>query len=455
MKKNSIISRETFAQRRQNLMAKMLNNSIAIIFNAPLKQRNADVFYPYRPDSDFYYLTGFDEPNALMVLLPNRENGEYLLFCQEKNFEEERISGERIGLENACLIYGADDAFPFSDIDEILMGLLESRQQLYYSLGKYPDFDIQVLDWLHQLKKQMPKGSNPPIELVQVDRLIGDLRVIKDHEELICIQKAVDLSCDALKKAMQLSQENIKEYEIAAQLKYDILRKGAQLAYPPMVASGKNACIFHYNAHHSTLQKNELILIDVGAEYDFYASDVARTFPINGRFSEAQRILYEIVLNARQAALEQIKPQNHWNEPHQAALWELTKGLKEAGLLIGKTAQLFEEEAFLRFFMHRTGHWLGLDVHDSGSYKIANDWRQFEMGMVLSIEPALYVFDNQQDIPQEFWNIGVRIEDNVLVTETGYEILSKNLPTTIEEIEQFLNRPYDSYNEKLSVVLEY
>lgn len=448
MKKNSVVNSQTFAKRRQNLMAKMLDNSIAIIFNAPLKQRNADVFYPYRPDSDFYYLTGFEEPNALMVLVPGRENGEYLLFCQEKNPEEERISGERIGLENACSIYGAEDAFPYSDIDEILIGLLESRQYLYYSLGKYPEFDAQVLEWLHQLKKQMPLGSLPPLELVQVDRLIGDLRLIKDQQELICIQKAVDLSVEALKNAMKLSQENHLEYEIAAQLQYDILKKGAQLAYPPMVASGKNANIFHYNAHHSVLKNGELVLIDVGAEYQFYAADIARTFPINKRFSEPQRILYEIVLNARQAALEEIKPQNHWNDPHRAALWELTKGLKEAGLLLGKTAQLFEEEAYLRFFMHRTGHWLGLDVHDSASYKTVHKWREFEAGMVLSIEPALYVIDNQQDIPQEFWNIGIRIEDNILVTETGCEILSKNLPTTILEIEQFLNHPYDSYNEK-------
>ena len=219
MKKNSVVSSQTFAKRRQNLMAKMLDNSIAIIFNAPLKQRNADVFYPYRPDSDFYYLTGFEEPNALMVLLPERENGEYLLFCQEKNPEEERISGERIGLENACLIYGADDAFPYSDIDEILIGLLESRQHFYYSLGKYSEFDAQVLEWLHQLKKQMPLGSFPPIELVQVDRLIGDLRLIKDQEEQVCIQKAIDLSVKALKNAMKLSRENSQEYEIVAQLK--------------------------------------------------------------------------------------------------------------------------------------------------------------------------------------------------------------------------------------------
>ncbi|MEY3219482.1 MAG: hypothetical protein RIT27_839 [Pseudomonadota bacterium] len=448
MKKSSGINQALFAQRRQHLIAKMLDNSIAIVFNAPLKQRNANVFYPYRSDSDFYYLTGFDEPNALMVLLPQRESGEYLLFCQERNIEQERISGERIGLENACLIYGADDAFPFTDIDDILTGLLESREQLYYSLGKYPEFDRQVLDWLNQLKKQIPNGSNPPLELVQVDRLIGDLRLIKDSEEIVCIREAVNLSCHALKNAMKKCRENSKEYEMVAQLKYDILRKGAQLAFPPMVASGKNACIFHYNAHHSTLKNGELILVDVGAEYDFYASDVSRTFPINGKFSKAQRILYEIVLNARQAALEEIKPQKHWNEPHQAAMWVLTQGLKEAGLLIGKVSQLFEEEAYLRFFQHRTGHWLGLDVHDSGSYKVAQQWRQFETNMVLSIEPALYISDNQEDIAPEFWNIGIRIEDNILVTETGYEILSKSLPTTINEIEQFLSRPCDSYNEK-------
>jgi|WetSurMetagenome_2_1015567.scaffolds.fasta_scaffold04977_5 Xaa-Pro aminopeptidase len=454
MKKKIFSSQETFAQRRQRLMAAMLPNSIAIIFNAPLKQRNADVFYPYRPDSDFYYLSGFEEPNALMVLLPQRENGEYLLFCQEKNFEEEQIFGERVGLENACSIYKADDAFPFSDIDDILTGLLESRQQLYYSLGKYSEFDTQVLEWLHQLKKYMPMGSNPPIELVQVDRLIGELRLIKDHEELACIQHAVNLSCEALIHAMQLSQENVQEYEIAAQLKFDILKRGAQLAYPPMVASGKNACVFHYNFHNSTLKNGELVLIDVGAEYNFYASDVARTFPINGCFSEPQKILYEIVLKARQAALEEIRPKNHWNEPHQAALWALTLGLKEAGLLMGKTSQLFEEEAYLRFFSHRTGHWLGLDVHDSSSYKTANEWRIFKSGMVLSIEPALYVFDNQEDIPTAFWKMGVRIEDNILVTETGYEILSKKLPTTVVEIEQFLTRPCDSYSERLKVVLE-
>jgi len=448
MKKSLDINQSLFVQRRQNLMEKMLNNSIAIVFNAPLKQRNANVFYPYRPDSDFYYLTGFDEPNVLMVLIPERENGEYLLFCQEKNRVEEQVSGERIGLENACLIYGADDAFPFSDIDDILTGLLESREQLYYSLGKYPEFDEQVLDWLNQLKKQMPTGSNPPLELVQVDRLIGDLRLIKDSEEIICIREAVNLSCLALENAMKKCRENSKEYEIVAQLKYDILRKGAQLAYPPMVASGGNTCIFHYSSHQSTLKNGDLVLIDVGAEYHFYASDIARTFPVNGKFSPAQRTLYEIVFNARQAALEEIKPQNYWNEPHQAAMWVLTQGLKEAGLLIGKVSQLFEEEAYLRFFKHRIGHWLGLDVHDSGSYKVAQQWRQFETGMVLSIEPALYVPDNQEDIAPAFWNMGIRIEDNILITETGYEILSKNLPTTIDEIEQFLNRPCDSYNEK-------
>ncbi len=433
------MNKTEFARRRKRLMQAMGRDSIAILPSSPVRPRNRDVEHPYRPDSDFFYLTGFPEQEAVAVLVPGRDHSEYILFCRENDPEMETWNGRRAGLDGAMEQYGADDAFPITDIDEILPGLLENRERVYYAMGCNPDFDRQVMEWINLLRKKSRAGVHTPGEFIALDHLLHDMRLYKSAAEVRTMRKAAQISAKAHKRAMRVSQPGVMEYQLESEILHECMQHGARFqAYPSIVGGGANGCILHYTENESPLKDGDLVLIDAGCELDCYASDITRTFPVNGRFSKAQRDLYELVLEANYAAIEQVKPENHWNRPHEAALKVLTKGLVKLGLLKGRVDTLIKNEAYRRFFMHRTGHWLGMDVHDVGDYKVGEEWRVLEPGMVLTIEPGLYVAPGSKGIAKKWWGIGIRIEDDVLVTQDGYEVLSKDVPKEPDEIEALM-----------------
>jgi Xaa-Pro aminopeptidase len=431
-------SRE-FQRRRKHLMEMMGEKSVAILPAAPVRMRNRDVEYDYRQDSDFYYLSGFPEPESLLVLVPGRAHGEYILFCRENDMEMETWNGPRAGQEGAVQDYGADDSFPIDDVDDILPGLLEDKERVFYTMGAHPDFDQRLIGWVNRLRKQARAGIHTPGEFVSLDHLLHEMRLYKSSAELKAMRRAAEISCLAHRRAMQACRPGMKEYQVEAELEYIFHREGALgPAYASIVGGGANACILHYVENRATLKNGDLLLIDAGAEYDYYAADISRTFPVNGRFSRAQRSLYELVLEAQQAAIEQVRPGNHWNDPHKAAVQVLTEGLVALGLLQGNVAKLIESEAYREFYMHRTGHWLGMDVHDVGDYKVDDEWRLLEPGMTLTVEPGLYVAGNNNRIDKKWWNIGIRIEDDVLVTRDGHEVLTEDAPKQVADIEALM-----------------
>ena len=433
------MNKTEFSRRRKQLMQGMDKDAIAILPAAPERTRNRDVEYSYRPDSDFYYLTGFAEPESVAVLIPGRAHGEYIIFCRERDPEMETWNGRRAGLDGAIEDFGADDAFPISDIDEILPGLLENKDRVYYTMGANPDFDRQVMEWINLLRKKSRSGVHTPNEFVALDHLLHDMRLYKSAAEVKAMRKAAQISAVAHKRAMAVCEPGMMEYQLEAELLHSFMQQGARHpAYPSIVGGGENGCILHYTENSDKLKKGDLVLIDAGCEYNYYASDITRTFPVGGRYSKAQRALYELVLQAQDAALEQVKPGNTWNQPHDAAVKVMTRGLVELGLLKGKIANLIKKNAYKRFYMHRTGHWLGMDVHDVGEYKVGDEWRVLEPGMVLTIEPGLYIPNGSKGIAKKWWNIGIRIEDDVLVTRDGHEVLSADVPKSVEEIEALM-----------------
>jgi len=432
-------NRAEFTRRRKNLMQQIGDDGIAIIATAPVRQRNRDIDHPFRPDSDFVYLTGFEEPEAVAVLIPGREQGQFIIFCRERNPKMETWDGYRAGLEGAQKIYGADDAFPFNDIDEILPGLMEGREKVYYAMGCNPNFDQQVFGWLSQLKKQQRAGVHAPGEIIALDHLLHEMRLYKSAVEIKSMRRAAEISAEAHKRAMQFTRPGVKEYQVEAEIIHTFMQNDARsAAYPSIVGGGSNSCILHYIENNETLKNGELLLIDAGAEYEYYAADITRTFPVNGRFSRAQRKLYQVVLDAQYAAIEQAKPGNHWNQPHEAAVKVITEGLVELGLLKGRLSTLIKNGAYKRFYMHRTGHWLGMDVHDVGEYKEGDVWRTLEPGMVLTIEPGLYIPAGSKKVDKKWWNIGIRIEDDVLITKDGNEVLSAGIVKEAAEIEALM-----------------
>jgi Xaa-Pro aminopeptidase len=400
--------------------------------------RNRDVEYPYRCDSDFYYLTGFAEPEAVAVLVPGRPQGEFILFCRERDPLMETWYGRRAGTEGAVAQYGADDAFPITDIDEILPGLLESRERVFYTMGASPEFDTRVISWVREIRSRERSGAHAPDEFVGLDHLVHDMRLYKSRAEIKQMRTAANIAAAAHKRAMQACRPGMMEYEVEAEFLHEFRRHGCEPAYSSIVGGGENGCILHYRENDAALRDGDLLLIDAGAEYQYYASDITRTFPVNGRFSAAQKLLYNLVLDAQLAAIAEVVPGNHWNAPHDAAVKVLTKGLVKLGLLKGRPAQLIKDGAYRRFYMHRTGHWLGMDVHDVGDYKVGEEWRVLEPGMVLTVEPGLYIPLGSKGVAKKWQGIGIRIEDDVLVTREGNEVLSKAAPKSVDEIEALM-----------------
>ena len=412
--------------------------SVAIIPAAAVQSRNRDVEHPYRQDSDFQYLTGFPEPEAVAVLLPGRKQAEYVLFCRERDPEMEMWNGFRAGQDGACEVFGAEDSFPISDIDDILPGMLEGCERVFYTMGCMPEFDQKVLGWVNQIRGNSRSGSRPPGEFVSLEHLLHDMRLFKSRSEVSVMRKAAKISIEAHKQAMRVCEPGMMEYEVEAEFLHGFRKKGAEPAYSSIVGGGSNGCILHYVNNNAELQDGDLLLIDAGAEVECYASDITRTFPVNGKFSPAQRDIYNLVLAAQKAAINKVQIGNHWNEPHLAAVKVITKGLVKLGILKGQPGKLIKEEAYKRFYMHRTGHWLGMDVHDVGDYKLDGEWRVLESGMMLTVEPGIYIPSGSKGVAKKWWDIGIRIEDDVLVTRKGPDVLTNGLAKEVDEIESLM-----------------
>ncbi len=428
-----------FKKRRAALMKQIGKGNIAIIGSAPERTRNRDVHYPFRQDSDFFYLTGFNEPEALAVFIPGREQGEYVLFCREFDEKKALWEGAHAGLEGATQHYAADDSFPISDLDDILPGMLENKGKVFYPMGKDSELDHKLLEWINHIRKQSRTGVMAPGELVSLEHVVHEMRLFKSAEELKLMRHAAEVSARAHVRAMKACKPGLYEYQIEAELVHEFLTEGLRaVAYPSIVAGGKNACVLHYTENKDKLHKGDLLLIDAGVECDHYAADITRTFPVSGKFSEPQRLLYQLVLDAQAAALAEIKPGVPWNKAHDASVETLTRGLVELGLLKGRVKKLIKDEKYKQFYMHRIGHWLGMDVHDVGAYKIKDDWRLLEPGMVLTVEPGLYVPVDCESVDNPWRGIGIRIEDDVLVTKDGHEILTGGVPKSIEAIEALM-----------------
>lgn len=426
------------ANRRRDVMQHM-GGGVAIIPTAPVRTRNRDVDYVFRPDSDFFYLTNFPEPEAIVVLVPNRSHGEYILFCRERNPEKETWDGYRAGLEGACEKYGADDAFPIDDIDDILPGLLENRDKVYCNMGRYPEFDTLLMGWVNEVRAKSRNGVHAPGEFVDLDHILHELRLFKRADEIKTMRKAARISAQAHIRAMKMCKPGMYEYQIEAEFLHEFRRHGSQYpAYPSIVGGGANSCVLHYIENNAQLMDGDLLLIDAGCELDGYASDITRTFPVNGKYTGEQKAIYELVLAAQASAIEKVKPGNHWNDPHEAAVRVMVDGLLDLKLLKGKADDIIEKQEYRKFYMHRTGHWLGMDVHDVGDYKVDGIWRLLEPGLVLTVEPGLYIFAGQKDVDERWWNIGVRIEDDVLVTRDGCDVLSADAPKKLEDIEALM-----------------
>ncbi|MCK5903505.1 MAG: Xaa-Pro aminopeptidase [Cocleimonas sp.] len=429
--------KDEFSTRRTRLLDQMERDSIAIIPSAALKMRNRDAEFPFRQDSDFLYLTNFNEPNAIAVLIPEHEAGQFLLFCREKDAKTERWTGRMAGLEGAKTTYQADNAFPIDEIDTILPSLMENRTTVYYSMGVNPSFDQQVMTWISSLHSKIRKGITAPHALTALDLILHEMRLVKSEAEQSLMRYAAQTSVIAHQRAMKRCQAEAYEYQIEAEILHEFRQAGMEVAYTSIVGGGENGCILHYIENNQCLKAGDLLLIDAGAEYQGYASDITRTFPVSGKFSDPQRALYQLVLDAQAAAIEQVKPNNTWIEPHEAAVKVLAQGLLDLGLLQGDLETVLEEKTYTDFYMHNTGHWLGLDVHDVGRYKINETWRTLEVGMVLTVEPGLYISPNDQVDPK-WWNIGIRIEDDILVTPDGNEVLTAALLKEVDEIEAFM-----------------
>ena len=422
-----------YLQRRRRL-AGAIGDAVAVVPTAPERVRNRDSHYPYRFDSHFYYLTGFPEPEAVVVLTKDKS----ILFCRERNPEREIWDGFRYGPEAARERFGLDEAHPIGKLDEEMARLLENRQALYYPMGADAEWDARAMRWVNAVRARVRAGIAAPERMHDVRAVIDDMRLLKDAHELGVMRRAARIAAAAHRRAMQRTRPGRYEYEIEAELLYEFRRNGAQFpAYSPIVAGGANACVLHYVANDAALRDGDLLLIDAGCELDGYASDVTRTYPVNGRFSAAQREVYDIVLAAQRAAMGEVRPGRAWNDPHDAAVKVLAQGMLDLKLISGSLAEALEKETYKPFYMHRTGHWLGLDVHDAGDYKREGSWRALAPGMVLTVEPGLYIRAGN-DVPERLRNIGIRIEDDVLVTDAGCEVLTAEAPKAAADVEALM-----------------
>jgi len=413
-------------------------DAILVLPAAPERVRSHDTHHPYRQDSDFWYLGGFPEPEAVLVLVPGRAHGESLLFCRERDPAREQWDGPRAGTEGAVDTHGFDDAFPVEDLDDILPGLLEGRSRVYYHFGRDVEFDLRLIGWVKRVREQSRGRAQPPHEFLELGHLLHENRLFKSAAELRWMRHAARVSAGAHAAAMRAVRPGMREFELEAVLQYEFRRHGGRPAYEPIVGAGANACILHHVRNDGPVRDGDLVLIDAGVELQGYAADISRTFPANGVFSREQRQLHDLVCAAQAAALDCARPGRTWIEPHQAAVAVLTEGLLSLGLLKGGLKRNLGPEGIGRFYMHKTGHWLGLDVHDVGDYRIDGEYRVLEPGMALTIEPGLYIAPGSRGVAAKWQGIGIRIEDDVVITADGHEVLSGDAPREADAVEALM-----------------
>ncbi len=424
-----------YADRRRQLMEAAGDDAILVLPAASEKVRSLDTHYPYRQDSDFWYLTGFAEPEAVLVLIPGRRHGEAILFCRERDPDREAWDGARAGQEGAVHDHGMDDAYPITDLDDILPGLLEGRSRVYYHFGRDAEFDLKLIGWVNRVRAQVRHGAQPPHEFLELGHLLHEQRLFKSPAEIALMETAARISMQAHGAAMRAARPGMHEYELQAELERVFRANDGCAAYASIVGAGRNGCILHYRDNNARSHDGELVLIDAGAEYRGYASDITRTFPVGGRFSAAQRALHDLVGAAQAAALAQARPGVPYEAGHLAAVQTLTEGLLQLGLLKGSVEQNIAERHYQRFYRHKTGHWLGLDVHDVGDYRVAGESRLLEPGMVFTIEPGLYINADDTTVDARWRGIGIRTEDDVLITADGHRVLTAGLARSADEIE--------------------
>lgn len=432
-----------YQRRRATLMSMMTAGSVAVVPAASVRLRNRDTEYRFRQDSDFLYLTGFTEPDAVLVLTPGREHGEVVLFCRERDRRAELYDGERLGPERAVTALNIDDAFPVTDMDDILPGMLEGRERIYMTLGEYPEFDNKVLHWVNSIRAREAGGAVPPGEFVALKHLLHEQRLYKSAAEIRIMREAARITCGAHRRAMTACRPGMTELELEAELTHEFMIHGAHTpAYPSIVGSGRNACVLHYTDNTGVLRKNDLVLIDAGCEYQHYAADVTRTFPVSGCFNRSQQAIYEVVLAANRAAIEACRPGAQFTAPHDAAMRVMVQGLLDLRLLAGDVDEIIATDGHRAFCPHNTSHWLGCDVHDVGDYRVGGASRELEPGMVLTIEPGIYLPPGEvtAHLPARWHGIGVRVEDDVLITRSGHDVLTEEAPKTVADIARLMRR---------------
>ena len=430
-----------FKERRDRLAEEMGPHSIAIIATSPVAIRNRDADYKFRADSSFFYLTGFAEPEAVAVIETYESLDEgytYSLFCRERNREMEIWNGYRAGIDGAIDDYEADEAYAIDLLDEEIIEKLVNKQKLFYRIGHSSEFDVRVSKWIQQADAQQRRGNESPAQVIQLDRILDEIRLFKTEQEIELMQIASNISAKAHTRAMQTVHVGMMEYALEAELNYVFGQQGCVPAYNSIVGGGANACILHYVENNQELKDGDLVLIDAACEYELYASDITRTFPVNGKFSPEQKALYEIVLNAQLAAIDAVQIGHSYKEPHNVAVRILVEGLLSLGIMQGDIEQIIETEAYRQFYMHGTGHWLGMDVHDVGAYKHAGEWRPYEAGMVVTIEPGLYIAPDDETVDAKWRGIGIRIEDDVVATTNGPLVLTKDVVKSVEDIEALM-----------------
>jgi len=427
-----------YARRRRQLMSMVGEGSLVILRSAPERVRNSDVLYPFRQHSDFLYLSGFREPDAMLVLLAEEKQGKSILFCRERDPKKEMWDGAMVGTERAVTEYGFDEAFPIEEADKMLRELLRDRVRVYYDLGQDIDFDQRLIGWLNDFRGHSRRNFHAPEEIVDLGHLLHEMRLFKSRGEISAMRKAGRISAGAQVRAMQTCRPGLSEARIHAELVHEYMINECEPAYPPIVGGGANACVLHYITNNQPLQDGDLLLVDAGCEYDGYASDITRTFPVNGRFSAAQRDLYEIVLYAQEQAIDAVRDGVQWDDIHDVAVEALTDGLLDLGILKGDREEAIEQGLFENYYLHKTGHWLGLDTHDVGDYQVDGHSRALEPGMVLTIEPGIYIRTDDERVDERWRGLGVRIEDDVLVTRDEPEILSNRVPKAIADIEDLM-----------------
>lgn len=433
-----MITQEEYILRRQTLASRLPEDSIAIIPAASDMLRNGDSHFRFRQDSDFYYLTGFNEADALLLITAGK-NGKSYLFNLARNPVLEQWNGPRLGQEGARLTLGIDEAFPLEKLEAQLPLLLSDKQAVYFAIGRYPIWATRILNAWNVVKSQSRKGIAAPEAFCDLVPILSEMRLIKSPAEINLMRKAAEITVAAHKRVLRTCQTAQYEYQLEAEIVHECYRQGCQnVAYNSIVAAGSNACVLHYSSNNQVLKSGDLLLVDAGSEFENYASDVTRTFPINGQFTTEQRQIYQLVLDAQQAGINCIKPGNPWDEAQRTIVDIITRGLVKLGLLQGEVTELIAKEAYKPFYMHHSGHWLGLDVHDCGRYKLHNQWRPLMPGMVLTVEPGLYINPGSVGVDRRWWGIGVRIEDDILVTPDGCDNLTRDLPVEVDEIEAFM-----------------